>query len=114
MANKTSSQKSADQTKIELVYYIRVSRLAGPGEVERHPVDIDPVIERPGDKLRPVVDPDLGWRSAALEHTTRSMTSTTVKARNRLPLNRASETKSIVQISFGCAASGRSTRTEPP
>ena len=36
--------------------------------------------------------------------------STTVSMRKRLPLNSASETKSIAQISFGAPAAGRASR----
>ena len=44
-----------------------VCGLAGAGEVQRHLVHIGPLIERSGDKLWPIVHPDLGRCRAALE-----------------------------------------------
>jgi len=44
-----------------------VGRLSRPAEVQRDAVDVGPVIERPGDKFRAIVHPDLrGW-AATLE-----------------------------------------------
>jgi len=38
-----------------------IRRLAGPGEVQRHAVDVGPQIQVPADKLGPLVDPDRPW-----------------------------------------------------
>jgi hypothetical protein len=49
-------------------FHERVVRgLPGPAEVQGYPVDVCPVIERPGDELRAIVHPDLCRRAATLE-----------------------------------------------
>lgn len=64
------------QPIIDGFYERVVSGLSGPTEVQVHPVDVRPVIKRPGDELRPIVHPDLPRRAASLEQQP-SMTSTT-------------------------------------
>ena len=44
-----------------------VGGLSRPAKVQRDAVDIGPVVERPRDKFRAIVHPDLGGRSAAFE-----------------------------------------------
>ena len=44
-----------------------VGRLAGPAEVQRHSIDVCPMLEGVGDELRPIVHPDLCRRTATLE-----------------------------------------------
>jgi hypothetical protein len=55
------------QPAVEGLYERVVRGLPGTAEVQGHPVDICPVIKRPGDELRPVVHPDLCRRTATLE-----------------------------------------------
>ena len=38
-----------------------VGWLAGPGEVERHVMNVGPEIEIAGDELRSLIDPDRAW-----------------------------------------------------
>lgn len=55
------------QPTIEGLHERVVRGLPGPAKVQGHPVDLCPVIKRPGDELRPVVHPDRCRRTAALE-----------------------------------------------
>ncbi len=44
-----------------------VGELSRPAEVQRDTADLGPMVERPRDKFRAVVHPDLGRCAAALE-----------------------------------------------
>ena len=42
-----------------------VGRLARPDEVQRHPIDVGPMIKRPGDKFRAIAHWEaVPWRAA--------------------------------------------------
>lgn len=75
MAGEASRQKRQAPANIELVYNIRVRGLSWPAEVQRDAVDIDPMVERPGDEFRAVVLPDLGG-GPPRSNSRRFMTST--------------------------------------
>ena len=54
-------QALASEAAVECLDEGIVGRLAGPGEVQRHPLRIGPQIEVTGDELRALVDPDRPW-----------------------------------------------------
>src|SRR5712671_5929633 len=46
------------KTAIERLHKGVVGRLAGPAEIKRHAIMVSPAVERLGDELWPIVDPD--------------------------------------------------------
>ena len=55
------------QSAIEAFNEGIVGRLSGPAEVQRDAVDIGPMVERPRDKFRAIVHPDLGGGAATFK-----------------------------------------------